>query len=157
MYKGLLAIAKESGIILDCVESRKIKLPELREQMLTHPAFSDKNTRLEKLAQCFQINIVWCPKFHCELNPIEGVWCALKRYVRKHNEQDFSKLFDLILEAIDDYENKKLNIKLWKRFWKCIELYKNGAKYTEVLVELFGAKSLETSSHKKNKDFNTNI
>ena len=123
--------------------------------MLKHPAFSENNTRLESLAQRYKINIIWCPKFHCELNPIEGVWCALKRYVRKHNEQDYSKLLTLILEAIADYENKKLNIKLWKRFWSCIEMYKNGAKYSEVLIELFGAKSLETSTHKKNKNFNT--
>ena len=125
--------------------------------MLSHPAFFEKNTRLEKLALRYKINIIWCPKFHCELNPIEGVWCALKRYVRKHNEQDYSKLLNLILDAIKDYENKKLNIKLWKRFWDCIEMYKNGAKYCEVLVKLFGAKSIETLTHKKNKNFDTNF
>lgn len=63
----------------------------------------------------------------------------------------------MILDAIKDYENKKLNIKLWKRFWDCIEMYKNGAKYCEVLVKLFGAKSIETLTHKKNKNFDTNF
>lgn len=91
------------------------------------------------------------------MNPIEGVWCSLKRYVRTHNEQDYSKLFGLILEAIDKYEEKKLNIKLWKRFWDCIEMYKNGLKYCDVLIELFGAKSIPTHSHKKNKNFNTDL
>ena len=57
--------------------------------MLSHPAFEEKNTNLEKLASKYNVNIVWCPKYHCELNPIEGVWCDTKRYVRSNNEQDY--------------------------------------------------------------------
>ena len=74
--------------------------------MLSHIAFSDKNTNLEKLAKRYKINIIWCPKYHCELNPIEGLWCDLKRYVRKHNKQDINKLLNLILDAMDEFEKK---------------------------------------------------
>lgn len=74
--------------------------------MLTHVAFSDKNNNLEQLAERYQINIIWCPKYHCELNPIKGIQSDLKKYVRKHNKQDYNKLLNLILDAMDEYEKK---------------------------------------------------
>jgi hypothetical protein len=55
--------------------------------------------------------------------PIEGVWCERKRFVRKYNDQDFSKLHGLIEESIESFQEKNLNIKLWKRFWKAVEMY----------------------------------
>lgn len=65
---------------------------------------------------------------------------------------------DLINEAIIEYENKKLNIKLWNRQWKAIEMYEKNASYQDVLQTLFGAKSSAyVASHKKNSDFNTLI
>jgi hypothetical protein len=67
-------------------------------------------------------------------------------------------LSDLIVESFDQYEKKRLNIKLWYRFWQAIEMYSEGASYQQVLQTLFGAKQTSTpSSHKKNKNFNTLI
>lgn len=110
---------------------------------------------LEKLARSYNIKIIWCPKFHCELNPIEGFWCFLKQYVRKKNDQDFNKLNELIMEAILEFKTKKISIKLWNRFWKCLDMYRENATYEEVLQKLFGAKSSwEVKSHKKINDFN---
>ena len=71
------------------------------------------------------------------MNPIEGVWCDTKRFVRARNEQEFDKLLPLINEALLQYEQKGMNIKLWKRFWKCQDMYKNGFCYEEVLHALF--------------------
>jgi hypothetical protein len=88
-------------------------------------------------------------KFHCELNPIEGVWCYLKYYVRKHDDQDFYKFFGLIDKSIEVYQEKNLNIKLWNRFWRALEMYSNGKSCQEVQQTLFGAKSDVTVSHKK--------
>ena len=122
--------------------------------MLSHPTFIEKSTNLEKLAIKYDIHIIWCPKYHCELNPIEGVWCDRKRYVRSHNEQDYQKLLPLIATSLDQYESKQLSIKLWYRFWRSIEMYDSGASYQEVLETLFGAKSSLTKSHKKNIHFN---
>lgn len=153
-YKGLLQIAKEAKVIPITISSRDIKLHELREKMLSHPAFVEKNTNLEKLASKYDINIIWCPKYHCELNPIEGVWCDSKRYVRSQNEQDYNKLLLLIEASLDQYENKQLSIKLWYRFWRSIEMYDSGSSYQQVLETLFGAKSSLTKSHKKNTHFN---
>ena len=126
--------------------------------LLTHPAFDGVNTHLEKLAAEYNIKIIWCPKYHCELNPIEGVWCDLKNFVRRNNDQDFNKFFRLICSSLDQYENKKLGIKLWGRFWKALEIYENNSSYQDVLQTLFGARSSATvKNHKNNKSFNTNI
>ena len=48
-------------------------LLELRSLCSKHPAFVD-STHLEIIAKKYNINIHFIPKFHCELNPIEGRW-----------------------------------------------------------------------------------
>lgn len=131
---------------------------ELRQILSKHPAFDGNNTHLEKLAEEFGIKIVWCPKYHCELNPIEGFWCDLKQYVRKNNDQDFNKLNDLIIRAVEEFKEKNLNIKLWNRFWRIIDMYHNNSTYEEVLTHLFGSRSSpKTKSKKKITHFNTKI
>jgi hypothetical protein len=91
------------------------------------------------------------------LNPIEGgVWCDSKWFVRKNNDQDFRKLNKLIIESLNQYEEKNLNIKLWNRFWQAIRMYNEGSTYEQVLKTLFGAKSSsKVLTHKKNKNFNS--
>ncbi len=72
--------------------------------------------------------------------------------MRENNDQNFNKLDDLILEAISKYKTSDLNIKLWFRFWRALEMYANGLSYQEVLQELFGAESsTKIQNHKKNK------
>jgi transposase len=132
---------KDLKLIDNSADSKSFSLAELREKLQTHPAFNGTNTHLEKLALKYGVKIIWVPKYHCELNPIEGFWCYLKRYVRENNDQNFNKLDDLILEAISKYKTSDLKIKLWFRFWRALEMYANGLSYQEVLQELFGAKS----------------
>jgi len=45
-------------------------------------------------AQYPNIKIIFVPKFHCELNPIEGIWAFSKNTVRRKN--DFSSLANFI-------------------------------------------------------------
>lgn len=130
-------------------------MQELRDKLDEHAAFEVSNSYLEQLASEYCVKIVWVPKFHCELNPIEGLWCDLKQFVRKRNENDFKKFNNLIVESFANFKNKNLNIKLWNRFWDALEMYQNNYSYQEVLQQLFGAKSTLTKSHKKNTYFNT--
>ena len=92
------------------------------------------------------------------MNPIEGLWCHSKHYVRKNNDQDYSKLNNLICESFENFKIKNVNIQLWNRFWRAIEMYDNDATYEDVLTSLFGAKQSATIvSHKKNINFNKNL
>ena len=136
----------------------KCYLVSLREMLAKHQAFKDNNCHLERLALKYNVKIIWCPKFHCELNPIEGVWCDYKRFIRANSEQKFEQLKQLLIEAQRRYQQKGLSIKLWYRFWRAIDMYENNCSYVDVLHDLFGAKSSATiKTKKKIKDFNTNI
>lgn len=158
IYKGLIVICKELNLIDSKVQTKDVSLNDLRNILLKHPAFGGEITRLERLASSYGHKVIFCPKFHCELNPVEGCFCDLKQFVRKHNDQDFNKFNSLIMSAFDQFKKKNINIKLWKRFWKALGMYENGSTYQEVLVTLFGSKSsANVETHKKNKNFNTNL
>ncbi|CAF0761633.1 unnamed protein product [Rotaria sordida] len=47
----------------------KVKLAEIHEKLAKHPAFR-KVTKLEMLARKYNMKIIYCPKYHCELNVI---------------------------------------------------------------------------------------
>ena len=148
--KGLFMIAKELKFIESNAESKdkRYLLPALRTLMSTHPAFKTQS-KLEVLASKFNIKIVFVPKYHCELNPIEGFWCYVKQYVRKRTDQKFETMQVLIYEGIESFKNCDLNKKLWNRYWKAISLYNQDYSYEKVLQTLFGAKSYDKVKHHK--------
>jgi len=158
-YRGLIEICKDLKLIDENSEKNELFLLKLREKLSGHTAFEDEsNIQLINLANKFGIKISWNPKYHCELNPIEGLWCHSKHYVRKNNDQDYSKLNNLICESFENFKIKNVNIQLWNRFWRAIEMYDNNASYEDVLTSLFGAKQSATIvSHKKNINFNKNL
>ncbi|CAM4846024.1 unnamed protein product, partial [Rotaria magnacalcarata] len=118
--KGLLQLAKELNIILPA----KCSLSQLRELLSEDPAFQTK-TKLENLAKTFNINIIYSPKFHCELNPIEGLWCNMKRFVRQRNDQQYNTMVLLIEQSRDHFVNIDLYKKLFRRFWQTCEAYRD--------------------------------
>ena len=85
------------GLIDENFEQGQNKLADLRKKLQTHPAFETNNARLKQLAVNYGFKVIWCPKFNFELNPIEGFFCNLKHFIRKNNDQDFSKFHELIL------------------------------------------------------------
>ena len=135
LSKGLRVVAKELGF-----NPVGKKLDELKAILIKHPAFSS-TTKLEALGQKYGVKIIFCPKFHCELNPIEGRWCLEKGYVRKHSDQTFFKMLHLIKEARNYFEENQFYKKLINRFWNCLFAYKAGATYGEVLKTYFGNKN----------------
>ena len=140
--KGLFSISKELNLIpADAHTSDKqYSLPILRQILSKHKAFTGIS-KLEILGMKYGFKIIYCPKYHCELNPIEGLWCYLKQIVRKRNVQSYSELHNLIRETMLSYQSSDLNFKLWKRFWKALSAYKIGKTYEDVLQTYFGAKS----------------
>ena len=77
------------------------------------------------------------PKFHCELNPIEGVWCHQKGFVRKYSDQTFNKMLQLIPASKENFAEKNVSIKLFRRFWKVMSAYEQGQSYGTVLQLFF--------------------
>ena len=123
-----MVVAKEIGVIEQDVKSCEILLPNLRAEMLKHQAFKE-NTRLEQLAGEFGVKIIFMPKYHCEISPIEGVWRHEKSYSRKFSDQKFTVFFFLIENSIVYYLNGKFNVKIWSRFWEALNMYNAGKTY----------------------------
>ena len=72
--KGLLMLSKDLSVSVH----QPVKLTELRTILANHPAFQ-KVPKLEELARKYNIKVTFAPKFHCELNAIEGLWCYMKQ------------------------------------------------------------------------------
>jgi transposase len=134
---------------LGCKVDSKSSLSQLREIVSKHKAF-ETQTKLEILAKRYNVQIIFCPKFHCELNPIEGLWCSQKKFVRQRTDQNYDTMVRLIYESRGYFIEKKTYIKLWRRFRRCINAYKKGVSYGEILTTYFSGKSKEKiQAHRK--------
>ena len=89
--RGLLKLANELQVPMDPT----IRLSELCTILTKHPAFQNVS-KLEKLAQTYNIKVIFVLKFHCQLNAIEGLWSYMKQYVRKMTDQSFPTMMRLI-------------------------------------------------------------
>ena len=137
LSKGLLVIGRELKII---GENENLKLDALRNKVGMHPAFHNK-CKLQILGKKYGVDIIFSPKFHCELNPIEGLWCFQKVYVRKNTDGTFEKLTELMETSRKLFVTQNINLKLWNRFFNTIEDYLNNASYEDILKKYFGVKT----------------
>ncbi|CAF4681662.1 unnamed protein product, partial [Rotaria sp. Silwood2] len=88
-------------------------------------------SRLEQLAGKYGVTIKFCPKFHCELNCIEGLWCSQKIYARRKTDQTYNAMLKLIVESRENFRDKEIHLKLLRRFWKCLLAYRDDQSYAE--------------------------
>ena len=103
--------------------------------------------KLFKLAEKYGVKIIYCLKFHCELNPIEGQWCSQKGYIRKRTDQTNIRLISLLNESRTNFIQSKLANKL---FWNRLHGYKNKKSYSEIIIQYFSGKSKgKNESHTK--------
>lgn len=143
--KGLLVLAQELKVDLP----KKVTLNMLKDRLSKHRAFKNV-TKLEQLAEKYGAKIIFAPKYHCETNPIEGLWCSLKRYVRTNSDQTFPTMLKLIDDARMDFRDKRLDLKLFRRFWRTLHAYKDGKSYADVLTYFFSSLCRsDVQSHRK--------
>ncbi|RNA08231.1 hypothetical protein BpHYR1_003934 [Brachionus plicatilis] len=62
---------------------REKKLDDIKKTLVDHPAFKPTN-KLEILGTKYGIKVIFLPKYYCELNPIEGLWCYQKQFIRRN-------------------------------------------------------------------------
>jgi len=118
----------------------KIRIDEIRKILIENPAFSPTK-KLTKSAEKYGVKVIFCPKYHCELNPTEGLWCNQKQYIRKRTDQTFVRLHKLLVDSRVHFLERQLCQKLLRRFWNCIEGYQDGATYYTIMSEYFSGKS----------------
>lgn len=75
----------------------------------------------------------WCPKFPCELNVIEGLWCSQKLFVRRNTDQTYNTMLTLIVKSRENFREREIYLKLLRRFWWCLKAYDEGRSYTDVM------------------------
>jgi len=63
--------------------------------------------------------------------------------VRENNDQNYANLFKLIEESFIRLKLANMNIKLWNRFWTCVQMYYDEFTYKDVLNNQFSSKMKE--------------
>lgn len=87
--------------------------------------FEAQQCRLEELAEKYGQHAIFLPKFHCELNFIEMVWGAAKRYARLHCEYTMKALQTKIPEALDSVSVVMMR-KFARKAERFIDAYRQG-------------------------------
>ena len=87
------------------------------------------------------------------------LWCHQKRLVRKYSDQTFQHLLEWIDESRKKFIEKKIFLKLFRRFWKTMHVYARGQSYDDVLKQFFSNNcSPMITSHRKTTNSNlTNV
>ncbi len=114
-------------------------------------------SRLEQLAGKYGATIKFCPKFHCELNCIEGLWCSQKMYVCRKTDQTYNTIRKLIVESRENFREKEIHLKLLRRFCKCLLANIDGQSYVEVMNMFFSIKyegAVKSHTHINNSNLN---
>ena len=70
--------------------------------------FRNEISLLETIIQAAGHEVIFYPKFHCELNYIEYYWAALKRYTRDNCLYSFAELEPTVLRAMDSIDLKTI-------------------------------------------------
>ncbi|CAF2033495.1 unnamed protein product [Rotaria magnacalcarata] len=130
--KGLFEISKELNIAVP----DKVKLHDLRNILADHPAFKI-TSKLEQLADKYNVRIKFCPKFHCELNAIEGLWCHEKQYIRQKSDQTYATMLKLMVESRINFSDRQIHLKLLRRFWRSLKAYKKRADLCSSSTAIF--------------------
>ena len=72
--------------------------------------------------------VIFLPKFHCELNPIESYWCQAKWYCRENCNYTFKGLRDTVPMALASVKNSTI-LGFWKKVLRTIDAYKAAIIY----------------------------
>ena len=89
--------------------------------------FKFQKTRVEELILNKGQGVLFIPKFHCEINPIECVWCHAKQYTRAQCDYTLQGLEKTLGAALDS-----VNVEIIKKYYRKVReyhrAYRNNAK-----------------------------
>lgn len=101
--KGMKKILEERGI-----NTSTLKAGDMRTILSNHYDFSNEKTVVEHFLFNRGHQVIFIPKFHCELNPIERVWGQAKRYTRSYTNFTLPGLKKIIEPALDSVTIDKI-------------------------------------------------
>jgi len=72
------------------------------------PDFLEEKSMLETVVNAAGHEVIFYPKFHCELNYIEYYWGAVNRYTRANCQYSFPELEKILFVALDSVALKTI-------------------------------------------------
>ena len=89
--------------------------------------FNFQKTCVEELILSKGHRVMFIPKFHCEINPIERVWCSAKQYTRAQCDYSFQGLKKTLGAALDSVD-VEITRKFYRKVRKYHRAYRNNVK-----------------------------
>ena len=80
--------------------------------------FKFQKTKADKLILNQGHRTMFIPKFHCELNPTEHLWCCAKQYTCSHCDYSFANL-----EKVIDTALNAESIELIRKYFRKVREY----------------------------------
>ena len=113
IQKELKSLLEERGVNITGL--KKEDMIKIVEDMRD---FKFQKTKVEELILNQGHRAMFIPKFHCELNPIERVWCRAKQYTRSHCDYSFSTLEKIVDTALDT-----VSVELIRKYFRKVREY----------------------------------
>ena len=127
--KGMKLVLEERGIDTD-----RMRAADMRLVLGNHEDFKFEKTALEYLLRDNDQRMLFIPKFHCELNPIERVWGETKHYTRAHCDYTFAGLERTVVPGLQSVR------KFFRKSREYMQAYregKSGGKDVEQAVKFY--------------------
>lgn len=117
------------------LEERGLYQPDMDKAAMAavlaaQPDFIEQRTLVEELLEDLEHGCLFLPKCHCELNPIELVWSAAKRYCRKHCKYSLKALRATIPEALASVSLDSIRA-FFERANAWADAYRSGKDFVE--------------------------
>ena len=111
-HHGMRTVLDERG-----VNTQGMAAEKLREELKKFDDFRLSPTILEELIAARNHVCLYLPRFHCELNPIERVWCHAKKHTRANCNGSLLRLRKVVPEGLSSCSKDMMS----KFFLTCID------------------------------------
>jgi hypothetical protein len=141
--KGMRQVLQERGI-----DTSRMGADQMRKTLADMEDFKNEKSLVEHYLTGKGHIVVFLPKFHPELNPIERVWAQLKRYTKSHCKYSIQSLRKNIPEAYDSVtlENIQNHFRKVKHY---MFGYLEGLKPGNELEETLKKYKMAVKSHRR--------
>ncbi|QRV77097.1 DDE superfamily endonuclease [Ceratobasidium sp. AG-Ba] len=133
-FKGIAELLRErgfqvTGLRLQCAAPKKCVPGSgcyARQLLSEQPGFAEQQSALEEIAEGRGCRILFLPKFHCELNPIEQRWGYAKRVYRQFaRSKSQADLKSNMLTSLDSVPLDSIR-RFFNKSQRYIDAYKHG-------------------------------